>query len=275
MMCISPNTAIRHKLILLLFLLGSISYAQETVVIDTVGSVNQLLDANITITGDERPSECFEYSGYVVNKKTGNPIGDATVTVLNSVRELVTTIKTDQTGSYSFKMPCNGKNTLVISAQAYSREIRVVSTGKHPKAPSTNNRIYLTPFDSLIEKEGNVEKIKIDPIYFESNNPTSDNWDKNTLKKVLYTMLKFPEIRIKIVSRSKTGDSDIAKAVNSYFRAKAARRYLISQGIDPNRIESANGYGIGRSGNDCVNDSDCKDQESIDNSHSDFIIVSN
>ena len=96
-----------------------------------------------------------------------------------------------------------------------------------------------------------------------------------TIEKVLFTMLKFPEIRIKIESRSNAGGTEISNAVLSYFHAKSTRRYLILQGINPDRIESANGYGTGCLEKDCTNGIDCDDLESADSTSSDFIIVSN
>ena len=163
---------------------------------------------------------------------------------------------------------------MVFSIKGYSKETRIVKTAKDPNSFSKNNRIYLTPFDSLIEKIGSVEKIKINPNHFETSKSTTIDWEKLALEKVLYTMLKFPEIKIKIESRATSG-ADVKKAVLSYFQTRAARRYLILQGIDPNRIECADGYNAGSSAKDRVDDIGTKDQESADEPLSDFIIVAN
>lgn len=267
------NVILEHQLIVLLFLAGSISNAQEIEDIRANHNENKLSEVNLIGATDQKPTGCFEYSGYVVSRKTGDPIANVSVEVKNTVNGLVSTIKTDQTGYYKFVIPCNEKSKIVFYGKGYSKELRIVKTGENLKLPSRNNRIYLTPFDSLVENDGRVEKIKVDPIFFDSDESTIA-WDKMTIDKVLFTMFKFPEIRIKIEFNSNEGGTDISNAVLSYFRAKSARRYLILQGIDADRIESANGYGLGGLENDCENGID-DDQESSDSARSDFIIVSN
>ncbi len=271
----TSNAILKHKFIVLLFLIGSISYAQEMRDMTASYNRNELSNSNLTIEADRKPIGCFEYSGYVVSRETGDPIVDAGVELKNSDNVLVATIRTNKTGYYSFTIPCNGKSKIVFFGEGYSKESRIVKTGENLKSPSINNRIYLTPFESLVEKEGSVEKIKVDPIFFDSHKSTTVAWDKMTLDKVLFTMLKFPEIRIKIKSHSNAGGTDVSNSVISYFRTKAARRYLILQGIDPTRIERANGYGTERLENDCTDGLDCQGQESANGSLSDFIIVSN
>jgi outer membrane protein OmpA-like peptidoglycan-associated protein len=268
----TPDTALKHKLLFLLLLVGPLSFAQETGSKEVNHSKHELPETNLKSEAVPNLSECLSYSGYVVNKKTGDPIAKAHIKMTNSDNELVATLRTDQSGYYKFLIPCNQKSKIAINAHGYSKESRIVRTDENPKSASINNRIYLTPFESLVEKEGSIEKIKLGPNYFKSHKKTMLAQDKTALKNVLFTMLKFPEIRIKIESYSNAGGTDISNAVLSYFHAKASRRYLISQGINADRIESANGSGLNRPENDCLN---YEGQESVNTSLSDFIIVSN
>lgn len=271
----TSNAILKHQLIILLCLTSFLSYAQEKLDISVSDGRQEISETDLIIAASQKPTGCLEYSGYVVSRKTGDPIAYASVEVKNTVGGLVTTIKTDQDGYYKIIMPCNEKSKMVFVGEGYSKELRIVKTGENHKSPSKNNRIYLTPFDSLVENDGSVEKIKVDPIFFDSQDSKTVAWNKITMDKVLFTMLKFPEIRIKIKSHSNAGGTDVSNAVLSYFHAKAAKRYLILQGIDANRIESATGNGAVLVEDDCANEIDCDDEERSDNSHSDFIIVSN
>jgi outer membrane protein OmpA-like peptidoglycan-associated protein len=71
-------------------------------------------------------------------------------------------------------------------------------------------------------------------------------------------------------------DSRGSRAYNKYLsdkRAKSTRDYLIRQGIDPSRIESAIGYGEERLLNECEDNVPCSREKHQQNRRSEFIIV--
>lgn len=234
------NSPFKYSFILIL-LFGFISSAQSMRSVATSILATDLSEANFMNVAPQKPAEYLEYSGYVVNRNTGDPIAGAYVEMKNSSSGIVTKIRTDQNGYYEFSMASNEKNKLVFVGDGYSEESRIVKTGGNLKSSSKNNRIYLTPFDSLVETEGGVKKIKVDSTYFQSHKSNTKGIDEMALEKALFTMLKFPEIKIKIEYHSNAGGSEVSNSVLSYFQAKAARKYLISQGVDASRIESANG----------------------------------
>ena len=86
-------------------------------------------------------------------------------------------------------------------------------------------------------------------------------------------MTENPEMVIKIESHT---DAIGSAAYNKYLsdkRAKSTKNYLISQGIDASRIESAIGYGEDRLLNDCGDGVSCSKQKHSENRRSEFIIV--
>ncbi|SIT05047.1 Outer membrane protein OmpA [Zobellia uliginosa] len=221
-----------------------------------------------------KATDCLEYSGYVLNQQTGQPIAEANIELKNTVDELIVVHRTDAMGYFNITLPCNKKNTIVFSKAGYSKETIVLETGENPAAPSVDNKIYLTPFDSLVEKEGDVEKIRVNPIYFEYDKSDITARAEIELDKVLFAMEKFPEIKIKIESHTDSRGTDKYNLELSDDRAKSTRRYLLSKGIDADRIESANGYGEYRLKNECSNGVKCSDQKHLENRRSNFIIVS-
>ena len=87
------------------------------------------------------------------------------------------------------------------------------------------------------------------------------------------SMKTFSNIRIKIEAHTDSRGKDKYNLELSDKRAKSTRDYLISVGIDPERILSAIGYGETRLLNKCSNGVKCTDEEHAVNRRSDFIIV--
>lgn len=86
-------------------------------------------------------------------------------------------------------------------------------------------------------------------------------------------MRKFPNIRIKIESHTDSRGKDAYNLKLSDNRAKSTRDYIVAQGIDASRIESAIGYGESRLINKCKNGVKCTEEEHLLNRRSDFIII--
>ena len=231
-------------------------------------------DDDIYFFEDAKPVDCLDYSGYVLNERTGEPIADANVELTNPEDGLIAVLKTDANGFYGFTLPCNRKNKLAFSKSTYSKKTNYVTTNDEPQEPSLNNNVYLTPFDSLVEKEGDIEKIKVDPIYFDYDKSNITSRAEIELEKVLFAMREFPQLKIKIESHTDARGADDYNLSLSDDRAKSTRRYLIAKGVDIDRIVSANGYGEYRLKNACKNNVKCSEQEHFVNRRSDFIIVS-
>jgi outer membrane protein OmpA-like peptidoglycan-associated protein len=78
---------------------------------------------------------------------------------------------------------------------------------------------------------------------------------------------------IKIESHTDSKGPDRYNMKLSDRRAKSTRDYLLSRGVDPNRIASAIGYGETQLLNKCANRVKCTDQEHQLNRRSYFYIL--
>jgi len=214
-----------------------------------------------------------EFSGLVLNELDRSFIPEANVQVYDMFNELVMDTISDDEGNFLLDLPCNEQFKIVFSKENYSTETVSVST---PEKSDVNdgNEVLLTSFNSLVEKEGDREKIKVEPIYFDYA-----KWDITPqaiteLDKVIFAMEKFPEMTIKIESHTDARGRDSYNLELSDKRAKSTMDYLIEKGIDASRILSATGYGESRLKNKCTNGVNCSEEQHYENRRSDFVIIS-
>src|SRR5690606_22844827 len=159
------------------------------------------------------------------------------------------------------------------SKRGYNRKSLELNYVDQPCPVSVEEDVYLVRFESLVEKEGNVEKIKVDPIYFDFDKYDITPQAIKELEKVVYAMEEFPSLKIRIESHTDSRGDDGYNLRLSEARAKSTQNYLIYRGIDPQRIESAKGFGESRLKNGCFNGISCSEEEHLINRRSDFIII--
>ena len=133
--------------------------------------------------------------------------------------------------------------------------------------------VALKRLEEMIALEDGIKKIKTEMIYFDFDKSYIRPDAAKELNKLVSVMKEYPGMVIKIESHT---DSRGSRAYNEYLsdnRAKSTRDYIISQGIDPERIESATGYGESRLINQCDGTVRCTEEEHLLNRRSEFIIV--
>ena len=161
----------------------------------------------------------------------------------------------------------------MASKMNYSNDEKTVETTKENEVDITNVDFELSNYDDLVVKKKGVEKVDVNPIYFDYNKYDITTKDAEELAKVVFIMGKFPNIRIKIESHTDSRGKDSYNLKLSDERAKSTRDYIVLQGIDASRIESAIGYGESRLINKCKNGVKCTEEEHLLNRRSDFIII--
>jgi len=80
------------------------------------------------------------------------------------------------------------------------------------------------------------------------------------LEKLVALMKEFPDLEIRVESHTDSRGSDGYNMLLSKKRARAAFDYLVSKGIDPNRM-LYKGYGETRLLNRCSNGVNCSEEE--------------
>ncbi len=212
-------------------------------------------------------------SGVVTNSKSKLPILGASIKAYDQFGDLVTETTTDNEGKYKVTVPCKKKFKLIASKTNHSSDEKEVETKGKNDDEIPNINFELSNYDDLVVKDKGVEKVAVNPIFF-----NYDKWDitpqaAEELDKVVFIMQKFPNIKIKIESHTDSRGKDAYNMKLSDNRAKSTQTYIISKGIDASRIESAIGYGESRLTNKCKNGVKCTEAEHFKNRRSDFIII--
>lgn len=212
-------------------------------------------------------------NGVVTNLKSGERIVNATLELYNEYGDLIEISKTNDIGKYNFKSPldCNKKHEIRVVKQGFKQVISPAVTD------FTSGRTYkpleLDTLDELIVEEKGILKLKIGIVYFDLDKSYIRNDAAVELNRIVFVMTQYPEMKIKIESHTDSRSPDDYNASLSDRRAKSTRDYLISQGINTDRIVSAIGYGESQLINRCTNGTPCSEVEHELNRRSEFIIV--
>ncbi|MDO6818154.1 OmpA family protein [Zobellia sp. 1_MG-2023] len=220
---------------------------------------------------EEVPENNNVIAGFVTEMVTGEVMPQALVQLLDENGIKLKEMETEDDGSFIFEdLNDTTKYTLKTTQDKFVDNERLVETTVND---TVKVDIAMKRLEEMIAVEDGIKKIKTEMIYF--------NFDKSYIRpdaakeldKLVSVMKEFPTMVIKIESHT---DSRGSKVYNEYLsdkRAKSTRDYIISQGIDASRIESAIGYGENRLLNDCDGSSPCSEADHLLNRRSEFIIL--
>lgn len=211
--------------------------------------------------------------GYISNTVTGERISNVTVSLYNESGEKLESTITNLNGAYKFNKitDCNAKHKLEVSKTGYRLKEKLFLTENYNG--ETIVALGLETLNELIVEEQGVLKIKIGIIYFNLNKSYIRNDAAIELNKIVILMTQYPKMVIKIESHTDSRNTDEYNLSLSDRRAKETRDYLISQGIQNNRIRSAIGYGETKLINNCANGVKCSEANHQLNRRSEFIIL--
>ncbi len=212
-------------------------------------------------------------SGKVTNTKYKVGINMADIKVYNLFGDVIKTTQTDKEGNYKIEVPCNTKVKIEASKPNHTKAERELEISAANGNEIKNVNFELSDYGDLVVVEDDVEKVAIDPIFFEFNKWNITTQAAKELDKVVYMLKNFPNIIIKIESHTDSRGRDQYNLELSKKRANSTYQYLLSKGIEASRVESVKGYGETRLRNRCSNGVECSDEEHLLNRRSDFIIV--
>ena len=225
-----------------------------------------------TLQIEEIPENKNAISGIVTELITGDTMPNALVQLLDENNIKLKEMETDEHGSFVFEdLDSDTRYVLKTTKGTYYDDTREAATAENEMV---NVNVSMRKLNDMIIVENGIKKLKTEMIHF--------NFDKSYIRsdaaleldKLVAVMKESPNMVIKIESHT---DSRGAAIYNKYLsdkRAKSTRDYIIAQGIDPERIESAIGYGEEQLLNECDGSVRCTEEEHYFNRRSEFFIVS-
>ncbi len=211
-------------------------------------------------------------SGLITDEITGDTIPDALVQLFDKDQIPIAEARTSKDGTFIFEnLKPRVRYTVKTSKKGYFEAMKNVDTQSNINIAISQP---LKPLKDIIKEDEGVLKLETETIYFDFDRFNIKVDAARELDKLVEVMREYGDMVIKIESHT---DAIGRKAYNKYLsdrRAKSTRDYLIAQGIEPSRIQSAIGYGEERLLNHCGDGIRCSRSQHQENRRSEFIIVS-
>jgi outer membrane protein OmpA-like peptidoglycan-associated protein len=198
----------------------------------------------------------------VVDEETGDPISGATVTIYDAEENEISKAMTTPNGKTDFTLPGSVDYSVQVNAQDYESNMASVSKNEKDQVDLT---IELSPIEKIIEEE----EVVLNPIMFDFDKSNIRKQAAFELDKLVAVMKKYPEMKINVRSHSDKRGPESYNQLLSERRAQSTVQYVVSKGIDENRIS---GEGIGES-EPKIDCDQCTNEEYELNRRSEFKIV--
>ena len=181
------------------------------------------------------------------------------------MHHIISSLKSNSKGEVSFTVECEKAYTIQAIKDGFESNSFAVTASKK-KGGSIKIDAALKPISEIItEKEVNLK-----PIFFEYNNSNITQQGAFELDKLVQIMKNNEKLFIFVKSHTDNRGSDEFNLLLSDKRVKATIQYVISNGIDPNRI-SGKGFGETELKVDCKEN--CTEEAHEQNRRSEFLIV--
>ncbi|MEC4115245.1 OmpA family protein [Myroides pelagicus] len=213
-----------------------------------------------------------QITGVVTDKKTKEVLQNATVIVSDAMYQSVDTLYTDTQGRYrSMVKACGQKYRIQTIKKDYSAQELTVTLDYTPGE-------YIVDF--ALEKTKEVfplnedlfKKLKLQPIYFDFDKSNIRPDAVIELAKVVEVMKAYPTMKVDVRSHTDSRGNDAYNMKLSDRRVKSTIKWMINQGIDPDRL-TGKGYGESQLINNCKNGVPCSVKDHQLNRRSEFIVI--
>ncbi|SDD06125.1 OmpA family protein [Pedobacter soli] len=215
-------------------------------------------------TIDQKMILAFKLEGRVLDKESGQPIAGALVT-LAKVNGGSLKTESDENGTYRFDLAKESEYNVSAEKTGYRVDAENLATIGLTTSAVLKEDLHLEAV--VIDKA-----IRIENIYYDF-----DKWNIRAdaaveLDKLVKIMADNPTIWIELGSHTDSRGKDKYNLDLSQKRAESAVQYIISKGINKNRI-TAKGYGETQLLNKCANGVNCTEEEHQLNRRTEFKIV--
>lgn len=196
----------------------------------------------------------------VINKQTKEAIPNAVVNIIKDKENLLD-VNVDKDGKYIFVADCNTKYSFGGNKMYYYPAVlKTITTS----AKNNDTQTVVLEMNRIL--------IDINTIYFDFDKHNIRPDAAVELDKVVAYMKKYPTLKVEVGSHTDSRGSAKYNEELSEKRAESTVEYIVSKGIDSNRI-TAKGYGERNLVNKCSNGVKCTKEEHQLNRRTEFVIT--
>lgn len=199
----------------------------------------------------------------VADAKTGNILANASVSIVDDKKNVISTEMTNAKGEVTYRVECNKEYTVQASKDGYEGASFPVA-----KQDGGDQKVdaKLQPIETIVKET----EIVLNPIYFEFDKSNVTREGAFELDKLIQVMKSNPNLAILAKSHTDNRGSDTYNLSLSDRRAKSTVQYVISKGIAKSRI-TGKGFGETEPKVDCGEG--CSEEQHAQNRRSEFLIV--
>ncbi|WJS94141.1 OmpA family protein [Flavobacterium johnsoniae] len=212
-----------------------------------------------------------QLEGIITDAETGTVLPGTKVTLFDDQMNVKNTIVTDEYGKYVFPVEC-GK-IYFVRAEKPEYNTKEVSVTISKTSGKTSLPIALEKSSCKVtvgDDLGVCFGIKM--IYFDLDKSNIRTEAALDLEKILVVLNENPTMKLDIRSHTDSRATHQYNAALSDRRAKSTIKWLIKNGISPNRL-TGKGYGETQLVNKCADGVKCTEEEHQANRRSEFIIT--
>lgn len=210
--------------------------------------------------------------GIIKNLSTGEPLKEAKLTLFDEKMNKISETYSDEKGNYIFdKVECKKVYYVRSEKKEYNTVEDMIVTGKETGFTELDFDLESTVVPVKVGDDL-AKAFKIRIIYFDL-----DRWEIRQdaaidLAKIVDVMKEYPDMKVDVRSHTDSRQTHKYNEQLSERRAKSTMKWMISQGISPDRL-TAKGYGETRLINQCADGVECTEEEHQLNRRSEFIIT--
>ncbi|MDP2112598.1 MAG: OmpA family protein, partial [Bacteroidota bacterium] len=210
--------------------------------------------------------------GVIRDRDTKDILTDATVNVIDEDGKTIQTTITRTDGQFEFEVNKGQEYILNVTKEFYFENEKPIATGALRPNDEVFSEIFLeqkieesndnSPAPISMEEEGgaSLQVIELEYINYELDKSDVGKEMMATLDKLIALLVEFPDLEIRIESHTDSRGSDEYNMLLSKKRARAAFDYVVSKGVDPNRL-LYQVYGETRLLNNCGNGVPCAEEQ--------------
>ena len=217
----------------------------------------------------------YQVEGIVQDKNSKELLPGSLVTLFNEAGNVIQDSIVGDDAYYLFKIEPNKKYKVRGTRKAYIPQDVEFSTDSNGKI---QHNIYLS-LESFADAEERVKEnekgdvqVELDKIFFDFDRSNIRKDAAATLDVLVDLMKKYPTMEVEVSAHTDARGPDQYNLELSKRRAASTLEYLVSQGVERNRLKSI-GYGEMQPLNECVKEGICKDEEYDINRRCEFKIL--